>query len=59
MWAEYGANMDERWEDGRTELLSKVVEGYYAGGRTDRWTDGLTSWRAELLYIFIYIRLSI
>ena len=58
MWAEYEANMDERWADRRTELLSKVVESCYAGGRTNRWagglTDGLTNWRAELLYIFIY-----
>ena len=54
MWAEYEANMDERWADRRTELLSNGVESYYADGLTNRWTGGLTSWRAELLYIFIY-----
>ena len=63
MWVKYGLFMDERWADRRTELLSNNVENYYAGGRTNRWagglTNGLTSWRAELLYIFIYIRLSI
>ena len=42
MWAEYGANMCERWADRRTELLSNGFEGCNACGQTNRWAGELT-----------------
>ena len=54
MWAENEANMDERWQIDGPNYCRMVSKAVMRAWELYRRTGGLTDWRAELLYIFIY-----